>query len=341
MPVISYKCPNCDGELVFNPGMQKFTCAYCRSAFTKEELGQTDEEGENEAEFAQHAVEYHCPSCGAEIVTDDTTAATFCFYCHNPVVLTGRLSGSFRPQKLIPFVIEKAKVREQFLAWCKKKKFIDKRFFSEAQMELLSGVYFPFWLTDCDMDANMQARAEKIRVWRRGDKEYTETEIYRLVRAGGIRFCDYTMAALSGPRMELTGGIYPYDFRAVKKFSMPYLSGFHAEKRNLERQQLEEEARAQLDQYARLILQSTMQGYSGLQITGYDSHVKQESWQYVLLPVWTMTYQYKGKTYYYAMNGQTGRVYGRVPLSFLRLCVLFGIVTAAVFALLLLGGMFL
>ena len=153
MAVISYKCPNCDGELVFDPASQKYKCEYCNSLFTQEELdalnpaqsteqkadsdadekamgqekagaGKADREESHETEHTDDAVIYTCPSCGAEIVTDDTTAATFCYYCHNPVVLGGRLDGKFLPDHIIPFQIDRKKAEETFLAYVGKKKFV-------------------------------------------------------------------------------------------------------------------------------------------------------------------------------------------------------------------------
>ena len=161
MAVISFKCPNCDGELIFDPATQKYKCEYCISTFTQEELDEmTPEEstenhlgassgyveenviGADAAEESdgdngtgdgkqEEAVMYTCPSCGAEIITDATTAATFCYYCHNPVILGGRLSGEFLPDKIIPFEITKEQAVKQFLEYVGKKKFIPKAFFSK------------------------------------------------------------------------------------------------------------------------------------------------------------------------------------------------------------------
>ena len=159
MAVISFKCPNCDGELVFEPSTGKYKCEYCASSFSQAELdamqpaSATDEvvkedttDGDVSATSAEgEAVLYHCPSCGAEIATDETTAATFCYYCHNPVVLSRRLEGEFLPDQVIPFQYEKKQAIEKFLEYVGKKKFVPKAFFNKKQIELISGVYFPFW----------------------------------------------------------------------------------------------------------------------------------------------------------------------------------------------------
>ena len=110
MAVVSYKCPNCGGPLTFDADKQKFDCDYCYSEFTEQELiekykdmdealgdnendraekaqqenAQTKnqeqkEETKQDDSFEKEAVYYTCPSCGAEIVTTDTTTATECF----------------------------------------------------------------------------------------------------------------------------------------------------------------------------------------------------------------------------------------------------------------------
>ena len=107
MDIITHKCPNCGGALTFDPSDQKFHCPYCFSIFTEQEV--TDFEEKQKEATMQHEAPpvtdehsesppentmslFLCPSCGAEIVTDETTAATYCYFCHNPVVLSGRCS---------------------------------------------------------------------------------------------------------------------------------------------------------------------------------------------------------------------------------------------------------
>lgn len=163
MAAITYKCPNCDGGLVFDPASQKYHCEYCLSDFTQEELERLSPEpnrreaNHQESELQEpngrepggaeaQPVLYTCPSCGAQIVTDETTAATFCYYCHNPVVLAGRLEGQFRPDYVIPFQIDRQKAEEIFSQWIGRKKYVLEAFYNKKQIESMSGVYFPYWL---------------------------------------------------------------------------------------------------------------------------------------------------------------------------------------------------
>ena len=137
---------------------------------------------------------------------------------------------------------------------------------------------------------------------------------------------------------ELAEGILPFDTRVVEDFSMAYLSGFQAEKRDIDEEAALEEARREIDGYTRDLLRGTMTGYTSVQFQNLQTYLKEKEARYLLLPVWALTYQKKGKTYYYVMNGQNGNVCGRLPVSWKRLSVLFGSVTAVLFLLLALGG---
>ena len=371
MAVISYKCPNCDGELVFHPATQKYKCEYCASAFSQEELEQmqpamegekvqesqlhageeesTGQTGQNDTvqetsdrESVEEGVVYNCPSCGAEVVTDATTAATFCYYCHNPVVLSGRVSGEFLPHKIIPFAIDKKQATEKFLEYVHSKKFVPKAFFNKRQIEKISGVYFPYWMVDMDLQGSMQAEGKNVRTWRSGDTEYTETKVYRVEREGDIHLEDITRNAFNKSNYKLSEGVLPYDVSKVQKFHMGYLSGFQAEKRDIERAELETGVKEEAEKYGEKLLRDTIDGYSSVSVKGCHLNSEKENWDYIMLPVWTVTYKGgNGKMYYYSMNGQNGKVYGELPIDYKKVWALSGVISLIVFVLGLIGGFFL
>ncbi len=351
MSVVSFKCPNCGGELVFDPTTQKYKCEYCFSDFTQEELEvfaakeleKASEEIIEEKVVAEDSGEegnlYSCPSCGAEIVTDATTAATFCYYCHNPVVLAGKLSGEYLPKQIIPFKIDKKQAQEKFLSYVKSKKFVPKNFFNKKQIELLSGVYFPYWVCDCDIDGSVSGEAKKIRIWRVGDTEHTETKIYHVERSGNVHLEDIMRNALKKANHELVDGVLPFRMDEVKDFNMGYLSGFVAEKRDMEIAEFEQEISEEAKKYGENLLRDTVQGYTHVSLNRNTMKMDKMDWSYVMLPVWTVTYKGRdGKTYYYSMNGQTGNIYGELPISFARVYKIAGAIAAAVFAFGLIGG---
>lgn len=351
MAVITYKCPNCDGGLVFDPESGAYVCEYCLSKFTEEELTiGTEKENtnnpENKTEQKEHtegaAVVYHCPSCGAEIVTEETTAATFCFYCHNPVVLTGKLQGEYLPDGIIPFKITKEEAIVQFQEWIQKKKFIPSGFYAKRQIEKMTGVYFPYWLYDCEKDSYLNGTARNIRVWRVGDMEYTETKTYAVRRGGRVWFHHLPKTALQKAQTALLKGIFPYHFHELEPFHLGYLSGFQAEKRDIEKESLGQEIQKEVERYTEKRMRDTVERYQHFSIESSGSRTAKERFSYTLLPVWVLTYRERGnQVYYFAMNGQTGEIIGKLPVDYKKLSVLGAIVFAVVFAIFMAGGLML
>ena len=264
---------------------------------------------------------YTCPSCGAEIVTDATTAATFCYYCHNPVVLSGRLMGTYQPDFAIPFQIDRKRAQEVFSQWIAKKKFVPREFYSPKQIETMTGVYFPYWLFSCKVDGSVQGQGTKLRVWTAGNLRYTETKIYDIARQGTVEVNHVARNALKKANRRLVDGVQPFEMGEMQRFSMGYLSGFMAENRDMERNFFETEV-------------------SRIQITNQRAEISDGFWQYALLPVWTLTYKERqgGKIYYFAMNGQTGKVCGELPVDKGKLLILFSSIFLPLLIILLILG---
>ncbi len=358
MATVNYKCPNCGAPLKFNPEKQMFSCEFCMSDFEEEKIQQLyaekeaqtsqaeraeekakQKQAEGEQTEEEEAVVYTCPSCGAEVVTTASTAATTCFYCQNPVVLGGRLSGEFKPDRVVPFALSKEQAKNKFLEMCGKKWFLPKGFANKNQVEKLTGVYFPYWYIDTQKDAKMTALGKKIRTWRVGNKRYTETSTYRLHRSGNLIIKNVFERALKNESREMLQSVHPFDLSQAHDFAMSYLSGFQAEKRDIEIPEIKDSVDQRIQGYCKQLLQDTMDGYTGVVAENYSDKTDLESWNYTLLPVWIMTYKYKGEILPFAINGQTGKSYGSLPISKGKLAILFAIITASLFILGLLGGL--
>lgn len=336
MSTVMYHCPNCGGSLVFNPQTQQFECEFCMSNFTEWQVKNINKSAEEkqeepiqEEEKTGNMALFTCPSCGAEIVTDETTAATFCYYCHNPVVLSGRLEGKFEPDAVIPFAIDKESAVSQFLEWVGKKKFVPKAFFSKKQIEKITGIYFPYWVTDCDLEANLSGKAVKVKSWRSGDIEYTEKENYYVERDARVRFDGITKKALSKETEAWVENIQPFDLKKMQGFNEAYLLGFQAEKRNIEKEELESEITISVKSNAEAMVRRSLTQYDSVHPDYLGASVKKMKWYYTLFPVWILTYRNKGdQVYYYAMNGQTGEISGKLPIDKKKLIVLSVCITA-------------
>lgn len=368
MPVLSYNCRNCGSALKFSAKTQDWTCEFCGSIFVKEDLLEIEAKEIKETEQAagplldEHGVQseglsaqpnfddqafnaqiksYSCPTCGAEIITDETTAATFCFYCHNPAILPQQLTGVNKPSKVIPFSYPKNVVTDRFLGWCKKKPLLPTSFKSHYQIDMLTGIYIPYWLFDCDINGKMNASATQVRSWTAGETRYTETKTYDIYRE--IKACFKGIPADGSKKADdkLMETIEPFDFSQIKAFAMPYLSGFQAEKYDVDSTSAFHRVEERVQKYTTTLLRDTIKGYGSVSVRRSEVIYEDTRVEYALLPVWMMTYHFKGKNYFFIMNGQTGKIAGILPLCKGKAAKYFFAITAALYVVMVLGGMIL
>ena len=343
--VISFKCPSCGGYLVFDPVKQRFQCPYCGGSFAENELKEQSEQRQQAAEQARSAEpnselrSYHCQMCGAEIVTDTTTAATRCYYCHSPIVLNDRLTDEFRPDGVIPFKLDKKAAEAEFKSFISKKRFVQPDFFSQAQMEDFSGVYYPYWSCDISGEGSFDGEGTNVSI-RNGAKEtVTITRIFAVHREGRLTFRQMIRKALTKADGKLSDGIHPYQMEDVKPYESGYLSGFLAEKRDIEQDAAKQSMVTEAKGYAERMFTSVENPYNTL--TGRAKFEPDSvKTKYLLLPAWVLTYKHRadGEPYYYMMNGQTGRICGKLPINKGKLYAVGALIGGIVFGLLCLGG---
>lgn len=347
MEASQYKCPNCSAELVFDPATQQLNCEFCRSEFTMERIKEIyadlepSENAEKEKEeFSSHTNLYQCKNCGAKIMADDRATATFCYYCHSPVILAGRLEGDFKPDKIIGFHIKREEAEQKFKEWCKTKKFIPADFKTEQQLEKMTGLYVPFWVADCDVTADYQALGKKLRSWSSGSYRYTEIKEYQIIRKAEIKAKGMPADGESKIEDLLMESIEPYDYTALKPFVMSYFSGFFADKYDVEKTAVFPRIRERVTKASQQIINASISSYSSTTVHCQNYNIDRTNWQYIMLPVWFMTYSYKGELYEFAINGQTGKLAGTPPLNkgkLLTSSALVGLITTAI---IFLGGQF-
>lgn len=350
MEAIEYKCPNCDADLKFDPESQKLSCEFCLSSFTEDELKKineaygettpTEAEIQTQNEFEEHTNLYHCASCGAQIMCDDQQTALFCYYCHNPVILSGKLTGDYKPSKLIPFKFTKDRALETFRNWVQKKTFLPDDFKSEQQLDKLTGLYVPFWIADCNVKADFTAVGKNNRSWTSGNYRYTETKEYNVVRRGNITVNGIPADGESKIEDLLMESIEPFNYDELQPFSMTYLTGFYADKYDVDKAQVFPRIQTRASQAGKKVIRDSIGSYSSLAVSSEQYNILKTDWEYMMLPVWFMTYNYNNKIYEFAINGQTGKLAGTPPLDKAKLrmfCTALGIgITAAIY---LLGGL--
>lgn len=336
---VNYSCPNCGGKLVFSAEKQLFYCEWCTSEFTQADMEEINSESvfaqDNAAlqSFENEANLYICDSCGAEIIADENTAATFCYYCHSPVALKGRLSGEYCPEKIIPFGKTREEAQAKFKEWVGKKWFVPADFKSQSNIEKITGMYVPFWTAKCTARGSMRANGERTHSTKRGDTTTTHHDVYLIERNVCMRLDGVPADASRKIDDHLMDTIEPFDYSAAKNFSMSYLQGFYADKYDVSKEEITPRIKKRVDKFVKDTLMSSTVGYSSVVSLEQNSDMNITGWQYMMLPVWFLNYRHGGKDYPFAMNGQTGKFVGELPLSVPRV-ILGAVITALIF-----GGM--
>ena len=347
--VLEYKCPCCNASLPFRGDVQQMKCEYCDNVFELDTLKACAEDSklsdgvqvgwesvtENTwSETEQSTIRsFLCQACGGELITDDHTAATFCPYCGNAAILPGRVSGGLKPEGVLPFKTTKEDAKQAFLKLCRGKPLLPAFFTQEQQVEKITGIYVPFWLYDCSADLTGSYRATRIHTWSDSRYIYTKTDHYLLRRQADAAFAGIPMDGSSKMEDGFMESIEPFRYEELVDFETAYLSGFLADKYDVEAKAGEERIRARVENSMNDEIQSTFLGYASVIPAARQIHIDHSRAKYVLLPVWLLNTNYRGKTYTFAMNGQTGKMTGSFPVCPKRSAAWFAGIWAASAAL--------
>ena len=348
-----YKCPCCGGAIAFDSSIQKMKCPYCDTEFEMEALAGYDSELKNTKEDdmkwetsagsewqegeADGLRSFVCKSCGGEIIGDGNTAATSCPFCGNPVVMMGQFSGALKPDYVIPFKLDKKAAKDALNRHYSGKRLLPKVFRDQNHIDEIKGVYVPFWLFDADAEADILYRATQVRAWSDSSYNYTETSFYSVSRSGSISFEKVPVDGSTNMPDALMESIEPYDFSEAVDFQTAYLAGYLADKYDVDAEQSIEHANDRIKQSTADAFADTVEGYTTVTPESTSIRLQNGKAKYALLPVWILNTTWNGQKYTFAMNGQTGKLIGDLPLdkgAYRKwLFGLTGIVGAAVFAL--------
>ncbi len=317
------RCPACKASISYNPKVGKWKCEYCGSEFTLEEMQKENDNASTEKKNRKEQkpedtydgyISYKCESCGAEIIADDQTAATFCVYCGNTAILQSKLSGKFSPDVIIPFKKEKTDATNAFKGLSKGRPLMPKGFNDSHNIEKIRGVYIPFWLYDITVSGDVVMDAKTVEKWTVGDTHYTKTNTFKVTRGGNIHFSKIPVDGSTRFANDIMNTIEPFDYKEMIPYNHAYLSGFYAEKYDEDPNVIYPEASNRALNSARIILKDDAR-YATKVIVSDQLEAKETERKYAMLPVWMVNVKYKNKMHIFAMNGQTGEFIGNIPLD--------------------------
>lgn len=375
--VTQYKCSNCGADMAFDTNSGMLSCTSCgrkdsienmagkpnlprgaqvsydmddddkkaaEASFDKdyEDESMEDESVEHPTFSGGEANEYHCNNCGAVLLTDSQTTATKCSFCGAGVVISDRLSGSLAPERVIPFSISKEQAEAAFKKWCKKGLLTPTNFRVADRIKDIAGIYVPFWLYDLNGKGEAEATCTRVRSYSRGDWIYTETKYYLVYRKVDLNYLRVPCDASKKMDDAMMDKLEPYSYNNLKEFQMPYLAGYIAEKYDYDDNEMLPRIKERVSSYVDSYIRSTITGYSSVRINRKDINIRKKNSDYSLFPVWMVCYDYKQAEHTFAMNGQTGKIVGKPPISAAKVATWFFGISGASFLLMriitLVGG---
>ncbi|MBF9041711.1 primosomal protein N' (replication factor Y) - superfamily II helicase [Rhodobacterales bacterium HKCCE4037] len=327
-----FPCSNCGSDMRYAPAEGKMICDHCGNEEAIEVPEDQGGEGlvENDFEAALRGqmgnVEIEetrvsqCPSCGAQVTFDADSHSKECPFCATPVVTDTGTHRHIKPKGLVPFQLSEREAHKAMENWLGRLWFAPNGLKEYArQGRKLDGIYVPYWTYDADTDTTYRGQrgtAYYVTVQGPDGKPRQERRI-RWTRVSGrvSRFFDdiLVLASKSLPK-RYTDALAPWDLSGLAEYRPEFLSGFMAEGYTVELEEGMVEARQIMDAQIQRDIRRDIGG-DAQKIDAMNTHVDKTTFKHILLPVWIAAYKYRGKSYRFVVNAQSGKVQGERPWS--------------------------
>lgn len=329
--LMEYKCPCCGGGINFDSTLQKMKCPYCETEFELDTLQEyykdvqsdtgDDIKWDNQTNSDWDAGEtdnlrtYGCQSCGAEIVADATLGSSKCPYCDNPIVMKAQFGGDLKPDIIIPFKLDKKAAKAKLTDHVSGRKLLPREFKSQNHIDEIKGVYVPFWLFDADADAKIRYKATKTKRWEDSQYKYVETSYYSVIREGDIGFDTIPVDGSSKMADDLMESVEPFDIKEAVPFQTAYLAGYLADRYDVTSDASVGRANQRVKKSTEDAFRATVKNFDTVITEQSNIRLSNGKVKYALYPVWMLNTTWKGNKYTFAMNGQTGKFVGNLPVD--------------------------
>ncbi|MBR0507216.1 MAG: hypothetical protein IJJ86_01245 [Clostridia bacterium] len=330
--LLEYRCPACGASLQFDSASQQVVCPYCDSSFSPQSLIDYDaflkqdaanEQSDSwkkdptvwEKDEATGLNVYVCAACGGEVLGDDTLASARCPFCDNTVIMKRQFTGEWKPDLVLPFKLDRKAAQDAFRRHLHGKKLLAKAFRSESNIEEIKGIYVPFWLFSTDLSVSARYKGARSRAWTSGGYDYLETSNYALLRTADAHFTRLPVDGSEKMDDALMDSLEPFDFSEAVDFQTAYLSGFFSDRYDVEADISVERAKTRFNKTISRLMSSTTTGFNSVALETSSMAERNNVREYALLPVWLLHVRWKGKLYTFAMNGQTGKLVGDLPID--------------------------
>jgi DNA-directed RNA polymerase subunit RPC12/RpoP len=352
-PVIAehrFPCDTCGSDLRFDPETQHLLCDHCgnieemQPAFTQpireQDFRRAVDNDLADAEIEETRVA-SCPNCAAQVAFEPDIHATECPFCATPVVTDTGTHRHIKPRAVLPFSLSEDEARKAMTEWLGQLWFAPNGLQDYARKgRKLDGIYVPYWTYDADTQTRYTGERGRVyyetrtvvRDGKRMQQRVARTRWYRASGRVARAFDDVLVLASRSLPKSFTDALSPWPLANLAPYSPEYLAGFRAEAYTVELDDGFQEARAYMDAMITRDIRFDIGG-DKQRIHSAETQIGDITFKHVLLPVWLAAYKYRGKTFRFVVNGQTGSVKGQRPYSAIKIAfaVILGLILAAGF----------
>ena len=261
--------------------------------------------------------QYHCNTCGTEFMADANTSATFCIYCGITSLQKERIEEGKAPNLIIPFKKTKSDVAKAFSKLLSFKPLTPGVFRTIKKTSKIIGVYVPFWAYDITCDGNISFHCADSEKWMDENYRYIKNSKFDTTMFAHLDYQKVLSKASSHFKDELMASLEPFNFDELVDYNHAYLSNYFAEKYDI----TEDDAYIQANEYTmnQCVEMSTKEvGHQHCEINQNNLYLSKKSANCIMLPVYLVQVKYKNKDYTFAMNGQSGKVIGDLPVGLIE-----------------------
>jgi Zn finger protein HypA/HybF involved in hydrogenase expression len=332
---VNKKCKTCGGNLTFDPATSTLGCEHCGSTYDieKETVSEMDISflERDTKNWKNETVTYHCENCGANEIVSKNQLSHECSFCGSPKVSTVSDGTSKKPHAVQPFKIDKDSALRRAILWAKKSFWSPKSFKNSITTKFLNGIYYPAFTFDNDTETYYKATLGRTETYRDSQGNmHSRTVYFNVSGVYNLKFDDLTIQASDFISQKYINNLLPFDTNNANTYNDDFLFGFSASQYTKDGVTCYNEAHSIMEAQ---IKKNILRKYSYSTIKSYYQKVSyyNQSFKYVLLPIWVGHYEFNTKNYNYFINGVNNKITGHRPVSGLKvtLAILIGLLIIA------------